>query len=97
MLAADPGRPGPAALAGAASFRGQAAGGSASRAGVAFVVASPQLIAMVQQARAGGAAPMPGLLALTGKRYGVAITDLFAPAQRVTHFGLDQLAAARPR
>jgi hypothetical protein len=63
-------------------------------AGAAFVIASPQLIAMVQQARTGGASADAGLLALTGKRYGVAITDLFAPAQRVTHFGLDQFAAA---
>ena len=68
--------------------------GIAVAAVAAIVVASPQLIAMFQQARAGGATADSSLLALTGKRYGVAITDLFAPAQRVTHFGLDQLAAA---
>ncbi len=68
--------------------------GLALAAGVSLVIASPQLIAMVQQARAGGASADADLLALTGKRYGVAITDLFAPAQRVTHFGLDQFAAA---
>jgi hypothetical protein len=61
---------------------------------IAIVVASPQLIAMAQQARVGGTAVSPHLLAVTGKRYGVGLGDLFAPAQRVGYYGLHQLAAA---
>jgi hypothetical protein len=63
-------------------------------AGVALVVASPQLIAMAQQFRSGGTGVDPHLLAVTSKKYGVGIGDLFAPAQRVGYFGLHQLAAA---
>jgi 4-amino-4-deoxy-L-arabinose transferase-like glycosyltransferase len=63
-------------------------------AGVALVVASPQLIAMVQQATSGGTGIDPHLLAVTGKHYGVGIGDLFAPAQRVGYYGLHHLAAA---
>jgi hypothetical protein len=61
---------------------------------IAIVVASPQLIAMIQQARVGGTVVSPHLLAVTGKRYGVGLGDLFAPAQRVGYYGLHQLAAA---
>jgi hypothetical protein len=64
---------------------------------VAAVVASPQLIAMIQQAGSGGTGVNgvdPHLLAVTSKIYGVGITDLFAPAQRVGYYGLHQLAAA---
>ena len=61
---------------------------------IAVVVASPQLIAMVQQARSGGTGVDPHLLAVTSKKYGVGIGDLFAPAQRVGYYGLHQLAAA---
>ncbi len=61
---------------------------------IAIVVASPQLIAMIQQARAGGTAVSPHLLAVTGTRYGVGLGDLFAPAQRVGYYGFHQLAAA---
>jgi hypothetical protein len=64
---------------------------------VAVVVASPQLIAMIQQAGSGGTGVNgvdPHLLAVTSKKYGVGITDLFAPAQRVGYYGLHQLAAA---
>jgi hypothetical protein len=63
----------------------------------AVVVASPQLIAMIQQAGSGGTGVNgvdPHLLAVTSKIYGVGITDLFAPAQRVGYYGLQQLAAA---
>lgn len=61
---------------------------------VALVVASPQLIAMAQQARSGGTGVDPHLLAVTSKKYGVGLGDLFAPAQRVGYYGLHQLAAA---
>jgi len=61
---------------------------------IAVVVASPQLIAMAQQASAGGTKVSQHLLAVTGKTYGVGLGDLFAPAQRVGYYGLHQLAAA---
>ncbi|MGD0684536.1 MAG: hypothetical protein ABSA03_05405 [Streptosporangiaceae bacterium] len=61
---------------------------------IAVVVASPQLIAMIQQATAGGTKVSQHLLAVTGKSYGVGLGDLFAPAQRVGYYGLSQLAAA---
>ena len=61
---------------------------------VALVVASPQLIAMIQQAAAGGASVTAHVLAHTGKNYGVGLYDLFAPSQRVMNFGLHGLAAA---
>jgi len=63
---------------------------------VALVIASPQLIAMAQQLRSGGTGVAPHLLAVTSKKYGVGIGDLFAPAQRVGYYGLHQLAAASP-
>jgi hypothetical protein len=61
---------------------------------IAVVVASPQLIAMIQQYGSGGTGVDPHLLAVTSKKYGVGIGDLFAPAQRVGYYGLHQLAAA---
>src|SRR6266571_7417374 len=61
---------------------------------VALVIASPQLIAMAQQFRSGGTGVDAHLLAVTSKKYGVGIGDLFAPAQRVGYYGLHQLAAA---
>jgi len=61
---------------------------------VALVVASPQLIAMIQQAVAGGASVSAHVLAHTGKSYGVGLYDLFAPSQRVANFGLSSLATA---
>jgi len=61
---------------------------------IALVLASPQLIAMAQQARSGGTVVDPHLLAVTSKKYGVGLGDLFAPAQRVGYYGLHQLAAA---
>ncbi len=65
-------------------------------AAVSLVIASPQLIAMAQQARSGGTIVHPHLLAVTSKKYGVGIGDLFAPVQRVGYYGLHQLAAASP-
>jgi hypothetical protein len=61
---------------------------------VALVVASPQLIAMIQQAVAGGASVSAHVLAHTGKSYGVGLYDLFAPSQRVANFGLSSVATA---
>jgi hypothetical protein len=60
----------------------------------AGVVASPQLIAMIQQAAAGGASVSATALAHTGKTYGVGLFDLFAPSQRVGSYGLTAVANA---
>jgi hypothetical protein len=73
----------------AARLRALAAG-----AVTAAVVASPQLIAMVQQAAAGGASVSAHVLAHTGKNYGVGLFDLFAPSQRVASYGLTSIASA---
>jgi hypothetical protein len=64
------------------------------RALAAGVVASPQLIAMIQQAAAGGASVSATALAHTGKTYGVGLFDLFAPSQRVASYGLTGMANA---
>jgi hypothetical protein len=77
------GRPGLARLAGAAA---------AAVAGL--VVASPQLVAMAQQAFSGGATVNAHLLAHTGSSYGVGLAYLFAPSPRVGSFGLTGLASA---
>jgi hypothetical protein len=61
---------------------------------VALVLASPQLIAMIGQARAGGAEASAHTLAVTSTKYGVSIGDLAAPTQRVADYGLRGLAAA---
>jgi hypothetical protein len=60
----------------------------------AAIVASPQLIAMIQQAAAGGASVSGRTLAHTGKTYGVGLFDLFGPSQRVAAYGLTGLANA---
>jgi hypothetical protein len=60
----------------------------------AVVVASPQLIAMIQQAAAGGASVGGHVLAHTGKTYGVGLFALVAPSQRVASYGLTGIARA---
>ncbi len=60
----------------------------------AAIVASPQLIAMIQQAAGGGASVAGRTLAVTGKTYGVGLFDLFNPTQRVASYGLTSLANA---
>jgi hypothetical protein len=60
----------------------------------AGVVASPQLIAMIQQAAAGGASVSATALAHTGKTYGVGLFDLFVPSPRVASYGLTGVANA---
>jgi len=61
---------------------------------VAVIIASPQLIAMAQQARAGGASASPWLLAADYGRYGAQLPGLFGPSPRLSSFGLSGLAAA---
>jgi len=60
---------------------------------VALVVASPQLVAMAQQARSGGAFARPGELAGTYLLYGAQLPGLFGPSPRLGTFGLAALAS----
>jgi hypothetical protein len=60
---------------------------------VALVVASPQLIAMAQQARSGGAFARPAELAGTYLLYGAQLPGLFGPSPRLGSSGLSWLAS----
>ncbi len=60
---------------------------------VALVVASPQLIAMAQQARSGGAFARPAELAGTYLLYGAQLPGLFGPSPRLGSAGLSWLAS----
>jgi hypothetical protein len=57
-------------------------------AAAAVLISGPQIAAMVQQARAGGAAVPGNLLARYDTTFGVPVTSLFAPSPRVSDFGL---------
>jgi hypothetical protein len=63
-------------------------------AGLGVVVASPQLIAMLQQLIAGGAKPPVGQLAANYAQFGVSLPTLFAPSPRLASAGLGGLASA---
>jgi hypothetical protein len=54
----------------------------------ATVLASPQLVAIIQQARAGGATLPDGLLAKSYLKYSAPLPDLIAPSPQISHFGL---------
>jgi hypothetical protein len=60
----------------------------------ALAVASPQLIAMVAQAGAGGAVAPAGALARSYRGFGVGLPAMFAPSPGLGHLGLGRLAAA---
>ena len=60
---------------------------------VALAVASPQLIAMAQQARSGGAFARPAELAGTYLLYGAQLPGLFGPSPRLGSSGLSWLAS----
>lgn len=60
---------------------------------VAIVVASPQVIAMIQQIAAGGARPPTGQLAFYATQFGVPLPTLFAPSPRLDYFGLIRLTS----
>jgi hypothetical protein len=62
-------------------------------AAVTAVIASPQLIAMAQQAGAGDASVPQGALAADYRSSGAALQQIFAPSPRVGAFGLKSLAA----
>lgn len=66
---------------------------SALAAGVAVLVASPQFVAMAQQALTGGAVLSPVLLAHQDIRYGVPLDSMFAPSPRTGYFGLHAVAS----
>ena len=60
---------------------------------VAAIVAAPQIVAMAQQARSGGAASPQRDLVTSYVNYGVALPSLFAPSPRVMTFGLTSLGS----
>ncbi len=60
-------------------------------AAVALVLASPQLIAIVQQARSGGMTSPPGSLQASYRGYSGSLPDMFAPSPRIAYFGLGHL------
>jgi hypothetical protein len=61
---------------------------------VAFVIALPELVAMLQQIVAGGANPPIGQLASYYAQFGVSLPTLFAPSPRLANFGLGHLASS---
>ena len=66
---------------------------SALAAGAAVLVASPQIVAMAQQALTGGAALPASLVAHQDTRYGVPLDSMFAPSPRTGYYGLHPVAA----
>ena len=66
---------------------------SALAAGVAVLVASPQIVAMTRQALTGGAVLPASLLAHQDTRYGVPLDSMFAPSPRIGYYGLHPLAS----
>ena len=60
-------------------------------AGIAVVVASPQLFAMYRQVADGGAAVKPIELTETYRQYGVGLPAIVAPSPRLGHFHLGHL------
>jgi len=61
---------------------------------IGAVVASPQIIAMLQEVVAshGGLSIPPNLLAVSYKQYGIGLPGMFTPTPRVSLFGLHALA-----
>jgi 4-amino-4-deoxy-L-arabinose transferase-like glycosyltransferase len=59
---------------------------------VGAVVASPQIVAMVQEIAQGSLTISPQLLAVSYKQYGIGLPGMFTPTPRVANFGLSALA-----
>jgi 4-amino-4-deoxy-L-arabinose transferase-like glycosyltransferase len=59
---------------------------------VGAVVASPQIVAMLQEIGQGGLTIKPQLLAVSYKQYGIGLPGMFTPTPRVANFGLGALA-----
>ena len=57
-------------------------------AAVALVLASPQLLAIMQQAGSGGMTSPPGSLQASYREYSASLPDMFAPSPRIADFGL---------
>jgi hypothetical protein len=66
---------------------------AALAAGVTVLVASPQIVAMAQQALTGGTVLSPTMLAHQDIRYGVPLDSMFAPSPRAGDFGLHAVAS----
>ena len=62
--------------------------------GTGIVIASPQIVAMLQEVVAshGGLSIKPTLLAVSYKQYGIGLPGMFTPTPRVSLFGLHALA-----
>src|SRR5215475_6816174 len=59
---------------------------------IGSVVASPQIVAMLQEISQGGLTISPQLLAVSYKQYGIGLPGMFTPTPRVANFGLSPLA-----
>jgi hypothetical protein len=59
---------------------------------VGAVVASPQIVAMLQEIGQGGLTIKPQLLVVSYKQYGIGLPGMFTPTPRVANFGLGTLA-----
>jgi hypothetical protein len=59
---------------------------------VGAVVATPQIVAMVQEIGVGGLSISQQLLAVSYKQYGIGLPGMFTPTPRVANFGLQALA-----
>jgi hypothetical protein len=68
-------------------------GPAAGAAVIALVVASPQILAILKQNRAGGGTTPAHLLAVSYINYGVTLSGLFEPSPRVATFGLSTIGA----
>jgi uncharacterized membrane protein len=66
---------------------------AALAAAVTAVVASPQIIAMIQQARAGDASVSQGALAADYRNSGAPLQQIFSPSPRVGFFGLKSVGS----
>ena len=58
---------------------------------VALLLASPQLAAIIQQARANGITAPPGSLQASYRGYSGSLPGMFAPSPRISYFGLGHL------
>jgi hypothetical protein len=59
---------------------------------IGTLVASPQIVAMLQEISQGGLTISPQLLAVSYKQYGIGLPGMFTPTPRVVNFGLSPLA-----
>jgi hypothetical protein len=68
-------------------------GPAALAAAVGVLIATPQIIAMVEQARAGGASSPSSYLAKNYVDSGAGLRQMFAPSPHVSHLGLPDLGS----